>query len=286
MSANTLAYPTQGFPEYAYTTPTNAGRIIVGSPVPLRKYAYEGAEQEVEWQFGTIASGQVLKAGTPLTFNATGRLIAYPGVSESAVVTFAPIASGKTVVIGGLTWTAGGSGTTAAQLATAFADIAAGTSHDDLADRTGGGSFTAGTLSGWFTQSWTSTEVTFYSTTLRTNVTNLADTGNGSGTSISITAGGDYKLVAWTVMDVDATSAEVPLFTVLTEACLDLGCNEPNFQYFFKLKGSPTDTVNGVACTYFDTGCWGQDAEAVTRRFNFISNTEFDDSKIHLANPA
>jgi flagellar hook-associated protein 2 len=78
--------------------------------------------------------------------------------TETAKVEFAPVASGKTVILGGLTFTAGSSGATAAQLAAAFASITDGTSYSDINVANGlsdsaGGVFTAGMMTDWSTAS-------------------------------------------------------------------------------------------------------------------------------------
>jgi len=78
--------------------------------------------------------------------------------TETAKVEFAPLASGKTVTLAGLTFTAGSSGATAAQLAAAFAGIANGALYSDINTSnsltdSAGGVFTAGTMTDWSTNS-------------------------------------------------------------------------------------------------------------------------------------
>ena len=78
--------------------------------------------------------------------------------TETAKVEFAPLASGKTVTLAGLTFTAGSSGATAAQLAAAFASIANGALYSDINTSnslsvSAGGVFTAGTMTDWSTNS-------------------------------------------------------------------------------------------------------------------------------------
>jgi flagellar hook-associated protein 2 len=78
--------------------------------------------------------------------------------TETAKVEFAPLASGKTVTLAGLTFTAGSSGSTAAQLAAAFAGIANGALYSDINTSnsltdSAGGVFTAGTMTDWSTNS-------------------------------------------------------------------------------------------------------------------------------------
>ena len=78
--------------------------------------------------------------------------------TETAKVEFASLASGKTVTLAGLTFTAGSSGATAAQLAAAFASIANGALYSDINTSnslsvSAGGVFTAGTMTDWSTNS-------------------------------------------------------------------------------------------------------------------------------------
>ncbi|NBS77162.1 MAG: hypothetical protein EBT28_07060 [Betaproteobacteria bacterium] len=104
--------------------------------------------------------------------------------TETAKVEFAPVASGKTVILGGLTFTAGSSGATAAQLAAAFASITDGTSYSDINVANGlsdsaGGVFTAGTMTDWSTASVVDlSNIVFTSAQANTVLsTNLENTG-------------------------------------------------------------------------------------------------------------
>lgn len=104
--------------------------------------------------------------------------------TETAKVEFAPVASGKTVILGGLTFTAGSSGATAAQLAAAFASITDGTSYSDINVANGlsdsaGGVFTAGTMTDWSTASVVDlSNIVFTSEQANTVLsTNLENTG-------------------------------------------------------------------------------------------------------------
>ncbi|NBX80845.1 MAG: hypothetical protein EBQ94_10805 [Flavobacteriales bacterium] len=104
--------------------------------------------------------------------------------TETAKVEFAPVASGKTVILGGLTFTAGSSGATAAQLAAAFASITDETSYSDINVANGlsdsaGGVFTAGTMTDWSTASVVDlSNIVFTSAQANTVLsTNLENTG-------------------------------------------------------------------------------------------------------------
>ena len=135
------------------------------------------------------------------------------GVSESASVTFPTLTSGQTIVMNGLTFTAGGSGATAAQVATAFASITDGqgylaiNSANSLTGDATGGVFTAGTATGW-SSGTRSTSTVVFTSTLAQNVTNLANTGTGSPTittTSGITPVTETNSVVFTALEKDQT---------------------------------------------------------------------------------
>jgi len=102
-------------------------------------------------------------------------------LTETAVTTFKPLAAGQTLTIAGLTFTAGTSGATAAQVATAFQSIAVNTAAAAIntaktLNDAAGGTFTSGTSASWSSGTATGAAVTFTSTTANSNVTNLAST--------------------------------------------------------------------------------------------------------------
>jgi len=141
------------------------------------------------------------------------------GVSEVATATFQALATGETVTLGGVTFTAGVSGATATQVADAFASLTDGTSFSSLS--VAGGTKT-GTVSGWNTGANVSDTVTFtgsstgvkadLQTDFQTVITGIKTNGNGAqGTvvvkngaisSVSLTKGGigfgegDYVTIA------------------------------------------------------------------------------------------
>jgi S-layer protein len=103
--------------------------------------------------------------------------------AETAVAAFKPLSSGQTVTMAGLTFTAGNSGVSANELATAFSGITGSDTLLTINERkvTAGvsdakGVFT-GTPSGWTSGAASSNTVVFTSTTASSNVTNLASTG-------------------------------------------------------------------------------------------------------------
>ena len=94
------------------------------------------------WATG-VASGETLTftsttastnvnnlVATPSTPGIAPTIVITEGVplsTESAVVTFKPLAPGQTIAVAGLTFTAGTSGATATQLASAFSSVAVNT---------------------------------------------------------------------------------------------------------------------------------------------------------------
>lgn len=135
------------------------------------------------------------------------------GESESASVTFSALTSGQTIIMNGLTFTAGSSGATAAQVATAFASIADGqlygainTANALTGDSTGG-LFTEGTATGWSSGTRSTSTVVFTSTSA-TNVTDLAETGTGTATittTSGITPVTETNSVVFTALEIDQT---------------------------------------------------------------------------------
>jgi len=117
-------------------------------------------------------------------------------VNETSAVTFNAMTAGQTITLGGLTYTAGSTGATAAEVATDFASRAngyAGTGGTGPAK----GTF-SGTLSGFASGAVsTSTTVTFTSATTGTNVTNLSVTGSGALPTVVVTNGAPASSVTF-----------------------------------------------------------------------------------------
>lgn len=117
-------------------------------------------------------------------------------VNETSAVTFNAMTAGQTITLGGLTYTAGSTGATAAEVATDFASRAngyvAGTAPAPVK-----GTF-SGTLSGFASGAVsTSTTVTFTSATTGTNVTNLSVTGSGALPTVVVTNGAPASSVTF-----------------------------------------------------------------------------------------
>lgn len=112
--------------------------------------------------------------------------------TETASVVFKPLAAGQVLELAGLTFTAGSSGATAAQLATAFQSNAVNTLGSAIntsksLGNAAGGTFTAGTVTGWSSGATTAGAVTFTSSTTNTNVSNLTSILSEGSSSLTIT---------------------------------------------------------------------------------------------------
>jgi flagellar capping protein FliD len=108
---------------------------------------------------------------------------------EEAKVTFSALTQGSTLILGGLTFTAGSGGATASQVASAFANGTTGRSAGDVVSSTVGGGAISGTVGNWDIGSYsTSGSGAVFTSTVAGNVSNLANTGSGS-VNISISNG-------------------------------------------------------------------------------------------------
>ena len=169
---------------------------------------------------GVVTAGFMTQAGE--TVNMTGTYNS-SAVTESAAVTFTDMVANQTVSLGGLTYTAGASGATAAQVAADFLSLANGYSGGNAAS----GTFT-GQLNGFNTDSaiTDTATVVFTSATSGANVTDLVANGSGDLPAISVTNGAPassisfYKSVGsnaqvlgndliYTFQQSDATSADM-----------------------------------------------------------------------------
>jgi flagellar hook protein FlgE len=100
-------------------------------------------------------------------------------VTETNSVVFTALEVDQTITMAGLTFTAGASGATAAQVAAAFASITAGQGYAAINTANGltgdatGGLFTAGTAANWSTGTRSTATVVFTSVTAGSDVNNL-----------------------------------------------------------------------------------------------------------------
>ena len=100
---------------------------------------------------------------------------------EKAAVTFRALSENETLILGGLTFTAGSGGATASKVASAFANGLTGRSAGDVVSSAVLGGFISGTVGNWDIGSYsTSGSSTVFTSTITGNVTNLSNKGNGS----------------------------------------------------------------------------------------------------------
>ncbi len=111
--------------------------------------------------------------------------------TETATVNFKALTAGQTVILGGLTFTAGSNGASAVQVANAFASLAVGDTAEAINSRkslgvASGGTFAAGgVLADWSTGGPSSEYVAFTNRAANQNVANLNAGGTGVPPTIS-----------------------------------------------------------------------------------------------------
>jgi len=148
----------------------------------------------------------------PGTETAGGQVITSALVTESAVATFGALTAGQTLSYGGITLTDAGGGTSAALVAAAFANLAAGAAANANAAYVA-----AGTLTGFSTGAAAGTAVTFTSAVASTNVADLVIGGTGAGaTSQVITQGSNGVFTAAQVAQISGGGAAISGLTVTT----------------------------------------------------------------------
>ena len=202
---------------------------------------------------------QVAKKHSLVELDSNGLAVLSTGITESALVTFSTaLTSGQTLIMAGLTWTAGSSGTTAAQLVAAWKDIASGAGYASLSARNGGGSFTAGTLTGYSTEYVDGTTVVFNSSSPLTNATDVAATGTGTAPTITIKTGTTAAKQVYGVLVYDVDSKTVSgnvKVSVYKEACFWadalVWAVDADADYILD------EDNNQVACTAYNTGAFG-----------------------------
>jgi flagellar hook-basal body protein len=168
---------------------------------------------------GTITSGWASAADNNagvLTVTASASATTTLGsvtrkINENAEVTFTDLDADRTISVGGVSFTAGTNGATAAQVADAYADLASG-----AAGNTSPYGTLSGNLTGWSTSSVSTATVTFTSTSSETNVTNLSATVTGDGMLGSVY---NLKLSDGTILttkrkDISGSGVSTPRYTV------------------------------------------------------------------------
>ena len=234
-----------------------------------------------------ITSGQVIKAYTPLAATlTTGKLVVHPGFTESTRVSFgAGVTAGQTVILAGLTFTAGGSGATAAQLFDAWsnngAGIPVGTGFASLAHITAGGTFTAGTMTLFNVTALDATTLLFNATLALTNVTDLAATGTGSGSAtLAKTEGSTTRtpIVGYTAYDVNAASADKNA-DVYISASFWADDDGTCALRWASSTGETMTNADGTttSVTAFNTGCTGDLAANRLHKQLFVAGSNFEE---------
>ena len=185
-SGNTLdlAISGDGFFALQATDGSNVYTRNGGFMLDTNNNVVNGLGQQLLGKAVDATSGAASGALGPITVPATRAST----TAETAKVTFSNLAAGKTIILGGLTVTAGADGATAAEVASAFKSIAA----DGAADATGATIASAtGTLTGWSTGAQSGSSVTFTST-VTGDVTDIANTGTGTASIVSSPASYEF----------------------------------------------------------------------------------------------
>ena len=172
-----LAISGDGFFALQTTDGSNVYTRNGGFMLDTNNNVVNGLGQQLLGKAVDVTSGAASGALGPITVPATRAST----TAETAKVTFSNLAAGETIILGGLTVTAGANGATAAEVASAFKSIAA----DGAADATGATiASVAGTLTGWSTGAQSGSSVTFTSTATG-DVTDIANTGTGTASIVS-----------------------------------------------------------------------------------------------------
>lgn len=172
-----LAISGDGFFALQTTDGSNVYTRNGGFMLDTNNNVVNGLGQQLLGKAVDVTSGAASGALGPITVPATRAST----TAETAKVTFSNLAAGETIILGGLTVTAGADGATAAEVASAFKSIAAG----GAADATGATiASVAGTLTGWSTGAQSGSSVTFTST-VTGDVTDIANTGTGTASIVS-----------------------------------------------------------------------------------------------------
>ena len=185
-SGNTLdlAISGDGFFALQATDGSNVYTRNGGFMLDTNNNVVNGLGQQLLGKAVDATSGAASGALGPITVPATRAST----TAETAKVTFSDLAADETIILGGLTVTAGANGATAAEVASAFKSIA----NDGAADATGATIASAtGKLTGWSTGALSGSSVTFTST-VTGDVTDIANTGTGTASIVSSPASYEF----------------------------------------------------------------------------------------------
>lgn len=151
------------------------------------------------WSSGSAVNNLVNFASSTVNQNVTNLTTR---ATSSASVAFRSMAAGETLTIAGLTFTAGTSGATAAQVSSAFANINTGDTAANIntaktLNAAAGGTFTNGTAAGWSSGTATNSLVTFLSSTASESVSNLTESGSLANNLPTITMNDFPSITTW-----------------------------------------------------------------------------------------
>ena len=235
----------------------------------------------------TVLSGQVLKALSFIETNSDGKAIAHSGFVESAIVTFATITTGQTLILAGLTFTAGSGSVTAAELVTIWKDLPIGVTAanaNTLLLARGivaatKGTFTAGTLAQYSTAVNDATNsVIFTGYRALTALTDVADSGTATDPVVTLKASGSAqsKIAGVLLYDVDASAGDVQA-EVFKEAsfwasalCWYVDSTATTGEVMTKADGTTQ------AFTAYNIGITGTQPEVVLLQKKFVEGSEFE----------
>lgn len=235
----------------------------------------------------TVLSGQVLKARSFVESNSDGKIIAHSGFAESAIVTFATITTGQTLILAGLTFTAGTGSVTAAELVTIWKDLPVGITATNAnllllargIDATVKGTFTSGTLAQYSTAvNDPANSVIFTGYQAFTNLTAVADSGTATDPVVTAHANVSSKaeIAGVTMYDIDASAGDVQA-EIFVEASFwasaltwYVDSTATTGEVMTKADGTT------VAYTAYNTGMVGTQPEVILLQKKFVEGSKFD----------
>ena len=235
----------------------------------------------------TVASGQVLKKHSFVETNADGKAIAHSGFVESAIVTFATITTGQTLILAGLTFTAGSGSVTAAELVTIWKDLPVGVTAANAntlllargISATVKGTFTAGTLAQYSTAvNDADNSVIFTGYQAFTALTDVGDTGTATNPVVTLKANVSAKseIAGVLLMDVDASAGDVKA-TVYKEASFWADA----LVWYVDTTATTGEVMTRadgttVAFTAYNIGIFGTQEEAIRLQKKFVEGSNFE----------
>jgi S-layer protein len=235
----------------------------------------------------TVKSGQVLKALSFVESDVDGKVIAHSGFVESAIVTFATITTGQTLILAGLTFTAGSGSVTAAELVTIWKDLPVGITAANAnllllgrgISATVKGTFTAGTLAQYSTAVADATNaVIFTGYQAFTALTDVGDTGTATNPVVTLHANVTAKapIAGVLLYDVDASAGDVEaeVFKEASFWAASLNWYTDSTATTGEVMTKSDGTT--VAYTAYNIGITGTMAEVKRLQAKFVEGTEFE----------